>query len=290
VVPNLATGESTRGVALLATPDSHVGLDLPFPVEEEVIVDTTYATRQLFEGLARRPRYRVVVLDADGARLYVGEGAGLVEVEGHGFPVRVIRPVEQDTPHADLPRHETVRDEDRRIVERAVAAALTAVHGEDPRPLVVVGERRRVADLQPVLELGDDLAGVVHGDHGRDRPDQLAALALPVVDHWLGARRERACERLRDAVGRGRAVTTVPEVVAAATEGRGRELIVEEGFTMPRTWADGLVADDDATPQLETEDMVDDVIEQVLLSGGEVTFVDRDALDECGQIGLLLRW
>lgn len=59
---------------------------------------------------------------------------------------------------------------------------------------------------------------------------------------------------------------------------------------MPRTWADGLVANEEADPQLDTEDMVDDVIEQVLRSGGEVTFVDRGGLDECGQIGLLLRW
>lgn len=282
--------DAARGLALFVCPEDHLLLRLPFRVEEEVIVDSTYATRQLFEGFARRLRSRVVVLEGDGARLFEGKGEHLVETRLHGFPVRVERPTEQDTPHHDRPRHESVREEDRRVVERAVAAALAVAQAGDPRPLVVVGEERRVATLRHVADLGDHVAGVVHGDHAGQRPEQLAALVRPLFDAWQADRRAQSCSRLRDAVGRNQAVATLPEVLAAVAEGRGRELIVEEGLSMPRTWLDGLSPGDEADPQLDTEDVIDDLIERVLLSGGAVTFVDRGSLDDCGQIGLLLRW
>jgi hypothetical protein len=282
--------ESARGLALFVSPDDHLVLRLPFRVEEEVIVDSTFATRQLFEGFARRLRSRVVVLEGDGARLFEGDGEHLVETQLHSFPVRVERPTEQDTPHHDRPRHESVREEDRRVVERAVAAALAVAHAADPRPLVVVGEERRVATLREVADLGADLAGVVHGDHAGVRSARLAELVGPRLDAWQTDRRVQSCSRLRDAVGRKQAVATLPEVLAAVAEGRGRELIVEEGLAMPRTWLDGLSPGEEADPQIDTEDVVDDLIEAVLSSGGAVTFVDRGSLDDCGQVGLLLRW
>ena len=291
VAPVIAPGEQARGLALFVSPADHLVLHLPFRVAEEVIVDTSYATRQLFEGWAARVRHLVVVLDEAGARAFEGEGPGgrLSEVQSHGFPVRVERPVEQDTPHRDRPRHETVRDEDRRVVERAVGAALESAHSADPRPVVLVGEERRVATLLDVC--GHlDIAGVVHGDHGSDRPDRLAELARPVLERWRTRARADACTRLRDAKGQGRAVTTVAAVLVAVAEGRGRELIVEEGLSMPRTWLDGLSPGEGPDPSIDTEDVVDDLIEQVLSAGGVVTFVDRGSLDDCGQIGLLLRW
>jgi hypothetical protein len=287
---DIAPVGAARGLALFVSPDDHLIVRLPFAVVEEVIVDTTFATRQLLEGSARQVPCRVVVLEAEGARLFESDDDHLAEVGRHGFPVHVERPTEQDTPHADRPRHESVREEDRRVVERAVGAALAVVHSVEPRPLVVVGEERRVATLLHVVDLGDDLAGVVHGDHGGDRPDQLAALVRPVLDAWRTDRRAQSCSRLRDAAGTGQAVTTLPAVVAAVAEGRGRELIVEEGLALPWTWVDGLSPGDEADPLIDTEDMVDDVIEQVLLTGGEVSFVDTGSLDDCGQIGLLLRW
>ena len=89
------------------TPHDHLVLRLPFPVEEEVIVDRSYATRPLFEGWARRVRHRVVVLDATGARLFEGEGDHVAEVEAHGFPVRVA--ATDRTGHA-APRPPAARD------------------------------------------------------------------------------------------------------------------------------------------------------------------------------------
>lgn len=287
--PSVGPGERARGLALFVSPDGHLVLHLPFSVEEEVVVDTSYATRQLFEGWAQRVRHRVVVLTADGGRLLEGEGDHLDEVPAHGFPVRVERPTELDTPHRDRPRHETVHEEDRRVVERAVAAAVAAAHRADPRPLVVVGEERRLSTLLDLIPPAS-LAGVVHGAHALDGPDRIAELTRPVIEQWRTQERARACSRLRDAVGSGHAVCTLPDVLAAVTEGRGRELIVEEGFSMPRTWLDGLAPGDDPDPSLDTEDVVDDLLEEVLSKGGSVTFVDPDSLDDCGHVGLLLRW
>ena len=67
------------------------------------------------------------------------------------------------------------------------------------------------------------------------------------------------------------------------------ELVVEEGFTVPRHWVDGLTPGDEPDAQLAVDDVVDDVIETVLLHGGEVAFVAPGTLDPEGHIGLILR-
>jgi hypothetical protein len=78
-----------------------------------------------------------------------------------------------------------------------------------------------------------------------------------------------------------------------AEEGRGDTLLVEQDFHYPATVDEtGLIltpAEDAAAPGV-IDDAVDEVIEDVMMKGGSVVFVDNGALAQHQRIALILRY
>jgi hypothetical protein len=254
------------------------------------VANRTVATRQLFAGIARTPRARVLVLDGDDAMLYLAHGSSLVEEEGTPFPLHVEAPREWDTPHRDRPIHEEAAAEQRRVVYRAVDAALDEVDRAERLPVVVAATTRELAFFDAVTAHADRIVGRIQGNVARTRPAELAADVVAVLaDHRRSVEAELV-DRVREAVGQERAVTGLVAVADAAKAGRGHLLVVEDHFRFPIHLVDGLTPTAGPDAQLEIEDLVDEVVEAVLLNGGDVEFVEPGSLDDLGHVGLLLRY
>jgi hypothetical protein len=58
------------GLALFASRDVATAVHLPFRPRARVVIDATFATRDLVFSLNRSPRYRVLVLTEKPARLF----------------------------------------------------------------------------------------------------------------------------------------------------------------------------------------------------------------------------
>jgi hypothetical protein len=282
--------ESAPGLAMLVTPDDGQLLRLPFAVTEQVVVDRTFATRQLLEGIALNPRYRVLVLDGHHARLYECQGPVAEEVTTDGFPIHVEPPHEQDSPHRDRPLHEEARREEHRFVYRVVDEALDAVGHRQPLPLVVAAARRELALFEEVTAHPGVLVGRLPGNFAHASPTEIVEATRPLLEAERAAKQTELVDGLREARGRDRAAFGLHEVTDAASAGRGHLLAVERGFTFPKEWVDGLAPGEGPDDQPDFDDIVDDVVETVLLAGGDVEFVDDGALSACGRIAMLLRY
>jgi hypothetical protein len=275
---------------ILATPDASQQHRVPFRVPARVVINQSFATRDLLNGLQRTFGYRVLVLSFTEARLYEGFGDRLSARTDRGFPVRPDVPLEQDAPHRDLPIHDE-RPEAYRLAFRVVDRALADVHRTDPRPIVLAGPERDLAYFDEVTVHGDAIIGRVHGSHLTTPPAELARLVQPVVEQAEARRRDDAIGALTDAIGRRRAATGVVEVWSAARQGRGHLLVVEDDYEVPvRVDGDDFeLLDTDDLPPLY-DDAVDEISETVLRHGGDVVFVPSGRLDDCAHIGLVLRY
>ena len=137
----LATLDLNRpldAVALFATRDTTYLFKLPFSVHEQVVVDETFATRDLVRGLARSLRYRVLVLAEKPARLFEASGDALVEVRTGGFPIVVEGGRGEPLESGGYPVHTSHSDEQERRLLRRVDRALGAASAGEPLPVVVV--------------------------------------------------------------------------------------------------------------------------------------------------------
>jgi hypothetical protein len=282
------------GLALFANQDIGRAVVLPFSVKERVMIDETFATRELVYALNHLARYWVLALSEKPTRLYEGVHTNLTEVTQEGFPMVHEGPGGA----APLPggygiRKSAHRDERHRQFFRQVDNALKPFLADDPLPLVLIGIGRYQAFFRELTAHASAIVGVVSGSHDRTPAHELAKLAWPLVEYNVAARRQEALGELQKAVSEKRFVATVGEVWRLAHEGRGALLLVEEGFHYPALLDESgthLVPVDDPTTPGAMDDAVDEIVETVMDKRGNVVFLPNGQLADYQRIALILRY
>jgi hypothetical protein len=281
------------GLALFASRDVSTAIRLPFRVKPRLVVDTTFATRDLVFALNRSPHYRVLVLTEKPTRLFDATTTVLTEVTTGPFPMVHSGPGGASRlPGGRGINPSAVRDESHRKFFRKVDAALAAIQKEEHLSVVLVGVERYLAFYQEVTKDPDAIVGAVAGSHDAPNPSSLGKLVWPVFKAGDTLRRTRALARLHQAVSLNRHASGIDQVWRAAFEQRCQTLLVETTFEHP---ADLSPAGDRLLPYTgrgpsALDDAVDESIERVIADGGDVFFYDPGALDIHQGIAAILRY
>lgn len=280
-------------LALYVARGSAHAVHLPIAVPERVVIDETFATRDLVHARARSPRYRVLTLGDRLARLHEGLGGVLEQVHGRGFPADL--PQRDEPARQDRHRQERDgrRDEQLRRAVQAVDAALAPHLRTDPLPLFVVAADRRIAGFRDTSRHRHLLQGTVARPADRLTVADLSELIAPHVESMLARHRAEALDELDQARGARRYAAGIAEAWPLTCEGRAALLVVEEGFAYParvdpHTRAVQPAADVEAPDVVD--DLVDETIEAVLAARGRVVLVPDGTLTDAGRIALAVRW
>ncbi|MGP0063462.1 MAG: hypothetical protein ACLQGP_07680 [Isosphaeraceae bacterium] len=281
------------GLALFASKDFSAAIQLPFKLRPRVVIDATFATRDLVYTLNRAPRYWVLVLSEKPTRLFEASTNVLSEITHKPFPMVHRGPGGATRlPGGQGINRSAVRDESHREFFRKVDGALAEIQKEDPLPVVIVGVERFLAFYHEVTKDPDAIVGMVAGSHDGMSPSALGKLVWPVFKAGSTLKRTQALVRLGEAVKVNRHASGIIQVWRAAFEKRCQMLLVETGFEYP---ADVSEQGDQLLPytgkgEAALDDAVDEVIEKVLADGGEVFFYEPGALDIHQQIAAILRY
>jgi hypothetical protein len=284
---------SLDGLALFVGRDVATAIHLPFRVKARVMIDATFATRDLVFTLNRAPRYRVLVLTEKPTRLFEATTNVLTEFTTKPFPMVHKGPGGASRlPGGQGINRSAVRDESHRQFFREVDDALASIQKEDHLPVVVVGVDRYLAFYQEITKDPDAIVGLVAGSHDNPNPSALGKLVWPVFKAGTTLKRTRALVRLKEAVSVNRHASGIDQVWRAAYEKRCQTLLVETGFQHP---ADLDPAGDrllhySGRGSAALDDAVDEVIEKVLADGGEVFFYEPGVLDLHQKIAAVLRY
>ncbi|MGY1705776.1 hypothetical protein ACI79C_14505 [Geodermatophilus sp. SYSU D00697] len=273
VVARVRTEPTGTGIALFVNRAVREVVRLPVPVTDRVVVDPTFATRDLVRAMHRTPRHVVLLLSEREARLLEGVADDLRPPPRSAFPLRA-----EDVPGDGFLRR----------VDQALGTFLR-LH---PAPLVLVGAERTLARFRRVSRNTGRLAGSVAGNLTRSPLATLAPRIRQVLEAHLRSRQDEALAHLDRRRSRQAVVEGIDAAWLAARRERPEMLAVEEGFTHPaRLSPDGdfLTRADDVDHPDVVDDVVDELIETVLVRGGWVAFVPDGALAEHGRVALTLR-
>lgn len=281
-------GPGAAAVALFASVSTARSVMLPLPVEERVVIDETFATRDLVRGLQRCTRAWVLVLDERVTRLYEALGPYLAQVHGGGFPL--VRDDAAETVRMGLRRDRSQRDRGWRRYATDVDEVLGAHLVTDPGPLILVGDARRAQAFTQHSAAGAAVTGVLPVIPVDTGDAAIAALVGPLLIEGHRARQAAAIAEL-DAYAGSRCADGIDAAWAHAGEGRGELLVVEESYA-PAALVNGGRLHPTADPEHPeaTDDVVDELVEAVLAGRGRAVFVPDGTLTGRGRVALRLRW
>lgn len=291
-VASVDHNQNLDGLAICVNKDMFRVYRLPFPPKERIVVDETFLTRDLVYALNRSSRYWLLVLSEKPTRLFEGFRDTVVEVRDGGFPMEHKGPGGSTAlPGGRGVRKSAYRDEYHQQFFRSVNSALSEFTADDPLPLVVTGVDKFISMFREITPI--PIEGVIKGSHDRTSAHELGKMAWPLVEEHLARKRDMILGELARAVKEGAVVSTICGVWPASIQGRGRTLLVEEGFHYPATVDESGLnitpADDPAAPGV-IDDAVDQIIEAVIAARGDVVFVPDGTLEEHQRMALMVRY
>lgn len=262
---------STHALAICVSHQTRTSVLLGVSVDERLVVDETFATRDLVADLNRTARFRVLAISDSAARSFAGDRQRLVEERSEGWPL------EREAGTSDT------------IWSQTVNAAARQLHRDLTVPTVTAGVERSVTNLLDDSAL--DVIGHVAGNHDRTGASELHTLVWPLVLDWKGRQQQRAVDALDGARSAKRYAAGVDELWQLAVEGRVEHLVVEEDFTLSARIDDhGHLEPTDEDHRDVMEDVIDELIEAVLRNGGDTTMVEPSVLEHCGHVAAVLRY
>ncbi len=271
LVVEAAMQRTTRAIAICASPEYGAVVTLGRDVRPRVVVDDTFATRDMVADLNRTAAFRVVTVSDRKTRLLVGDRNRLAEMRNAKWPM--------------------VRDEldGAAAWQRAIIDAIQTECRDHSVPTVLAGVARTVRDVVQTLDF--DPIATIAGAHDRSGWAELHQLAWPEVVDWMRRDGVRAMRSLDEARSAKRFAGGLDEVWALAHDGRVQLLVVEEDYDVPARLDNGrLVRTDDREAPGVIDDAVDELIEAVLRKGGEAVIVPPDTLAEHDHVAAVLRY
>ncbi len=280
------------GLALYVSHDFAKLYYLPFSIPARVVIDQTFATRDLVYGMHRSQRYWVFLLSQASTRLLAGTGETLEEVHDKNFPMEMTGPggttalpFDSDSSYLD--------DRHRRFFQQVDSAFTENYYTEDEGlPLIVGGVIRQVSFFQEVSQHASKIAGTISSNFDKATVSELAPQTWEIVQTVRAAQQADALQALDEAMSAQLVVSTIEEAWQLAQEGRGKLLLVEKNYHVPAVLTENgrfeAVAESGGTDVMD--DAVDEIIEVVLAMGGEIAIVDDGALAAHQQIALTLRY
>jgi hypothetical protein len=292
--------QAVSGLAVFGSADELKVFKLQQPVPELLSVADRFQIKPLIRALQRDGRYQLLTLSLAEAKLYEGSRDTLDPVDLPGAPLTIAQALgaELTEPYSKvtrghgsgmgskvpmhhgqggrkderpIDRERFFRAIDREILERA--SKLSSL------PLVLAALAEHQAHFRGLSHNPFLIAAGLELNPGALTPGELRDAAWRVIEPYFEERLSALLDAYGEACGHGRASDRLEEIAAALAQSRVGTLMVESDRRVPgmldavqgtvRTAADVQSAADPAT-----SDVLDDLAEAALRTGGEVIVLE----------------
>lgn len=281
------TGPTDRGLAILVSPKGAHLLHLRVAPRDRVVLDPTFATRDLIRSAAEDPAFLTLVIDGRAARLLHYDQRYSRPVLGHDFPM--IRPENSRRGPTPGDSSDRARLELTRAFLREVDSRLAARIEELRLPVVLVASERTSAEFLG-LAPARRIAAVVRTGNGNTPLADLEAGARAALADHVRDRAAAALDTVSVRLAHGRAVAGLEAAWEAIDQTDPDLLVVERTHEAAARLSDeGLDLVGDPEERGVLDDAVDELIEAALARGAEVVTVPDGALARHGRLVLATR-
>ncbi len=277
------------GLAVFVNNDFEKIVRLPFPVRERIVIDHNFATRDLIRAMNRSIKYYTLSLSSDFVRLFQGYRDTLIEITEKGFPFANPYPR-----GSNLELSTSFKEARLKEFFNQVDKSFQNIYNSNPMPLVLTGVEKNIASYREVADNKSIILTSIEGNHDHTTIHELEKKVWPVVREKMAEKRKQIMERVSRAISARKFASGLNEVWQLVKEERGELLLVEEDFYQPVKFTNNgksLICVDNCEDQKDiVEDIVDEISEKIISSGGRVVFMENGSLDSYDRIGLILKY
>jgi hypothetical protein len=278
-----------EGLVIFVNDDVFTYDKLLFRPEVRVIIDETFATRDLIRAGFKAENYYVLTLGKDKARLFEGYLEYLTEVHGHGFPM------ENNTLYltnsgqrSDGAREDAMLEEFFNRVDKT----FLDIYKENPGDLILAGIERNATHYHNIADKKDIIIGSINMNGDAPKSHELAADAWPLMRSVIEKRQTEALSELEKAVSENKFESDIQLIYNAILEGRGHTLYAEQGYLQPVVMdSEGniTIVEDSKAPGV-IDDIIDELAELTLQYGGKIVFLSDGSLEKYQRLALITRY
>ncbi|MBS1934055.1 MAG: hypothetical protein JST96_08645 [Bacteroidetes bacterium] len=280
-----------KSVAIFVSPLIDKVYYLDIPVKERIIINESFEIRNLVEEKKEIKKYLLAVLSGKSIKVYLSDHQKLIpvmlDVPEHIAAYKNIIPEKVGNFTDATKRKETMLDKFLHHIDKGLTLLIQAYH----LPLFIMANDRTLGHFKKISHNQQSVVEFIHGDYEDKGPDELLLLMKPYVEDWKKIIQSKLKEQIDDALGHQKLAFGIKEVWKAATQKKGKLLIVEKNFIYPAQHGANKEDISDYEPvgsnSFYIKDAVDDIIEKVLVYGGDVEFVEEGFLDQYLKIALI---
>ncbi len=275
------------GLALFVNNNFATIIDLPFPVNNRVVIDRTFATRDIIMNVNRGIRYYVLVLSIEKIRLIQCNRDEASEIEQNEFPIY------SNLDFYDLNPSDLSKERAKKVKEFFARAsrALKEYYNNEQQSLVVMGVEKNLGFFKEVTDLDKHIIAFIEGSYINTSAHDIGKKIWPLVEEKMSDERNKFIDELEKAHNTGNYTANISNVWRFAKEGRVSLLLVEENYHQScRHNEDNSITPIDKPEKGMIDDAVDEAAEIVIDKGGKVVFVDDGLLKDYNRIAAVLRY
>jgi len=291
IIATLNFNTHKKSIAIYVSPVFEKVLYLAIDVEEKIVIGDSFKIRDLVLSKKQNQQYLVLVMSGKKSKMFLGKGSELVKIISNGsgsVHAFVNDPPERVANFSDpSERKAQILNKLLHAIDNSLQLVLTAYH----LPLFVLGPEKVIGHFKSLTKSAHVVIEYIHGNYDDAGMEQLKKILEPHIEQWEKVREKNLLNRLEDAAGKKQLATGMRDVWKAATSKKGRLLIVEKDYIFAaQNGGTKSVIYMPASPYnhfSNIKDAVDDVIEKVFESGGDVEFVEKDMLSDYHHIALI---
>jgi hypothetical protein len=289
LVARVDISRTLDGLALFVNKDIEQMVDIPFRVKERVIIDKTFATRDLIKSVNRGTNYFILDLSLHRARLVSCFRDQATEITQNGFPMQ------SEFEMLELNPTDFSREKKKQIKEffNRVDKTFLANYNFGDTKLVIAGVQKNLSLYREATDSKGIIYEQLEGNYEATSVHDLGKKAWELVREKNKKERHTALNEIQNAISAQKLASGITEVWRFANEGRVNMLVIEEDYHISAASGNdnNIILDVSDFPEKDImPDAVDEVAEIVVDKGGKVIFVDNGTLGKYHKIAAILRY
>lgn len=291
LLKNLNFNTHKKSIAIFVSPVFEKVLYLDMPVEEKIIIDESFEIRDLVYCKKELHKYLVLLLSAKESRIYLGNSETFIRIQS--TTPEYAAAFKNDSPQrvanfSDMQEHKEILTE--KFLHH-VDSSLDIILKAYRLPLFIAGTEKITGHFKKLTKHGGFIVDTINGNYEEATIDELKKVLEPYIANWQKVKQKDLLNMLEEAAGKKKLAIGIHDVWHEAMNHKGRLLVVEKNYMYAAQHGSSEDRIEKPTETFNTfsyiKDAVDDVIEKVLESGGDVEFVDAPLLQQYYHIALI---